>query len=96
MVSIEDIDRMLERRDVDGLIGCLNNRNASVRWNAAFALGKIGDERAIPALEKMLDDYSTVGVLDETEKDWHQATVSAVAKEAIDKLKPLQQQKQKK
>ena len=43
-----------ERRCDEGLLGLLANENARVRQRAALAAGRIGDERAVPALSEML------------------------------------------
>ena len=43
---------------VDPLIDILGDEDWRVRGAAAWALGNIGDERAIPELEKLLDDES--------------------------------------
>ena len=43
---------------VDPLIETLNDEDWRVRGAAAWALGNLGDEKAIPALEKLLDDES--------------------------------------
>ena len=50
----------LSRMDeaVDPLIETLNDEDWRVRGAAAWALGNLGDEKAIPALEKLLDDES--------------------------------------
>ena len=43
---------------VEPLIETLNDEDWRVRGAAAWALGNLDDERAIPALEKLLDDES--------------------------------------
>ena len=43
---------------VDPLIEVLDNPDWRVRGAAAWALGNLNDEKAIPALEKLLDDES--------------------------------------
>ena len=43
---------------VDPLIGVLDDPDWRVRGAAAWALGNLNDEKAIPALEKLLDDES--------------------------------------
>lgn len=60
--SKPDIKELYSRRDVDGLIKALNHKEVEVRREAADALGRIGDERAIEPLiialreESMRDD----------------------------------------
>ncbi len=44
---------------VDPLIEILNDEDWKIRGAAAWALGNLGDEKAIPALEKLLDDESS-------------------------------------
>jgi HEAT repeat protein len=46
---------------VDGLIGALGDAVAAVRKQAAWALGALGDSRAVQALMKTLKD-SDAGV----------------------------------
>ena len=43
---------------VDPLIETLEDEDWRVRGAAAWALGNLGDEKAIPALENLLDDES--------------------------------------
>ena len=43
---------------VDPLIETLEDEDWRVRGAAAWSLGNLGDEKAIPALEKLLDDES--------------------------------------
>ena len=45
-----NIKELKARGDVEGLIGALEDSDADVRWKAAHALGKIGDERAVEPL----------------------------------------------
>ena len=44
---------------VDPLIETLADEDWKVRGAAAWALGNLGDEKAIPELEKLLDDESS-------------------------------------
>jgi hypothetical protein len=39
-----DIPRMLEKRDIDGIIDALRHSDATIQWQAADALGKLGQE----------------------------------------------------
>ena len=43
---------------VDPLIETLQDEDWKVRGAAAWALGNIGDKKALPELEKLLDDES--------------------------------------
>jgi len=57
-----NVDKMKASKDVEGLIKALKHRDARVRWNAADALGEIGDKRAVEALiEALRDEASAVG-----------------------------------
>ena len=51
-----NIKELKARGDVEGLIGALEDSDAGVRWKAAYALGEIGDERAIEPLIEALKD----------------------------------------
>ena len=51
-----DIDEMERKRDLNGLLRALKYRDAGVRTRAAWALGGIGDKRAVPHLIKALKD----------------------------------------
>ena len=50
------IRSLVERRDVEGLIAALTDRNMDIRTRAAEALGDIGDERAVEPLIRALND----------------------------------------
>lgn len=45
---------------VNRLIAALNDQQAGIRWNAARALGRIGDERAVTALILVLSNDSNM------------------------------------
>lgn len=51
-----DVIELEQKKDVPALIEALKHPNESVRINAANILGKVGDERAIPALTAALAD----------------------------------------
>lgn len=53
-----NIEKLKEKRDVEGLIKALKDKNEIVRENAAEALGDIGDERAVEPLLKVLKTRS--------------------------------------
>lgn len=59
-----DIDQMIEKGDVDGLVSALDHEDFYVRRDAAWGLKQVGDHRAVPALiktlkyEKWQDDYT--------------------------------------
>ena len=58
---VEDAKGQLELKGeeaVDPLIDALSSRKKNIRLNAATLLGAIDDEKAIPALEELLDDES--------------------------------------
>lgn len=57
-MGIEDmsIDELLRLRDVPGMIEALKHPEGRVREKAAFVLGRVGDERAVPALTAALKD----------------------------------------
>ena len=45
-----DLDELIKRKDVDGLIGLLKDDDSSFRWQAAFTLGEIKDKGAVESL----------------------------------------------
>ncbi len=51
-----DIERLKEKGDVDGLIKALSHKKASVRRDAAVAVGALGDARAVDPLTAALRD----------------------------------------
>ena len=57
-MGIEDLslDELIQQKDVPGLIEALKHPEGRVREKAAFVLGRVGDERAIPALAAALKD----------------------------------------
>ena len=57
-MGIEDlsINELIQQKDMPGLIEALKHPEGRVREKAAFVLGRVGDERAIPALTAALKD----------------------------------------
>lgn len=53
-----DIKKMIEKKDVDGLIKALKDEN--VRMRVAEALGKIGKQAVEPLINAHKDEYSDV------------------------------------
>ncbi len=51
-----DIEKLMEKKDVKGLIKALKYEDSYIRMFAAIALGEIGDERAIAPLTQSLKD----------------------------------------
>jgi HEAT repeat protein len=51
-----DVNELLNRRDLEALIAVLDRREAKLRADAAVALGRLGDPRAIDDLMPVLDD----------------------------------------
>ena len=56
MLAARRIDKLKERRDVYGLIVALWHKRQSQRRRAAFALGVLGDRRAVAPLIGALGD----------------------------------------
>jgi len=48
-----DVDRMMNERDIDGLIAALQDADEFARSDAALALGAIGDQKALGPLDRM-------------------------------------------
>lgn len=53
---------MRRKRDIDGLVGALSDRDTIVRLTAAEALGIVGDERALEVLERLKFSDPDTGV----------------------------------
>jgi len=51
-----DVKSLRERGDVEELVKALSHGDWHVRWEAAEALGELGDRRAVPALIGALED----------------------------------------
>jgi HEAT repeat protein len=51
-----DVNELLNRRDLHALLAVLDRREAKLRVDAAEALGRLGDPRAISGLVAALDD----------------------------------------
>ncbi|WP_214020156.1 HEAT repeat domain-containing protein [Methanoculleus sp.] len=62
MTQRKNIDTMRRKRDVDGLVEALLDPAESVRLTAAEALGTVGDERALEALERLKFSDPDAGV----------------------------------
>jgi HEAT repeat protein len=73
-----------DRRAVEPLIDALHVRDSSLRFYATRALGKLGDERALPALE-WARDHDTQPILDR--KSIRGKSVSDAAIKAIEWIK---------
>jgi hypothetical protein len=50
--SKPDIDQLIEKKDLEGLIGALEHKDSSIVAAAANALGNLGDQRAVKPLKK--------------------------------------------
>jgi HEAT repeat protein len=57
-IFVPNVETMGGRRDLRGLIDALSYPNPAVRRDAAIALGKIGDVRAVEPLKILLIDRS--------------------------------------
>ena len=56
-----DPSKLLERKDLQGLLKALAHKDSVVRWRAAEALGALGDSRAVePLIAALKDQGSTV------------------------------------
>ncbi|MDK2890163.1 MAG: hypothetical protein PWR21_795 [Methanoculleus sp.] len=62
MTQRKDIDTMRRKRDIDGLVEALSDPAEIVRLTAVEALGTVGDERALEALERLKFSDSDTGV----------------------------------
>ena len=52
----KDLIKIVENRDIDGLINALGHKDGFIRYNAAEALGEFGGEIAVDPLIKTLND----------------------------------------
>ncbi len=56
-----NVERLREKKNVKGLIKALRHKDWHVREEAAWALGGIGDARAVePLIQALMDEYSVV------------------------------------
>jgi len=56
-ITVTNIEELVEKKDVEGLIKALKDKDINVRDGAAEALCKVGDERAVePLTEALLKD----------------------------------------
>lgn len=53
MATLDDIDTMRDKRDIDGLIRALEDEDEFVRSQAALSLGTIADPKAREPLDQM-------------------------------------------
>jgi len=51
-----DIGKLKEKKDVDGLIKALRDKDSDIRLEVAYALGEIKDKRAVEPLIQALKD----------------------------------------
>jgi HEAT repeat protein len=58
MVTVSDVMKMKERKDVGGLIRALQDRDIAVRAEAASSLGQLGDQKAVVPLISSLQNDS--------------------------------------
>jgi hypothetical protein len=56
-----NVEKMLAKKDVEGLIKALRHKEANVRAKAAQALGKVGDVRAVKPLISAMKDAALLG-----------------------------------
>ncbi len=82
MTQRRDIDTMRRKRDVDGLIGALSDRDTIVRLTAAEALGIVGDERALEVLERLKFSDPDTGVRRAASSAHAQVVARLAAREA--------------
>lgn len=68
-----NVEKLREKRDVEGLMKALKHKDINVRLGAAEALGRIGDARAEKPLTEVLKDEGFY--------------VQRSAKEALEKIK---------
>ena len=76
-----DVGKMIEAKDVQGLIEALRSKNASVRVKAAKGLGAIKDTSAVDPLIQVLKD------LDETVR--HEAALALGEIQDVRAIEPL-------
>ena len=63
-----NIEELKANKDVEGLISALKDKDPNVRGDAAEALGKIGDSRAVEPLIEVLNDIVEFIAIDSLRK----------------------------
>lgn len=76
--SAEALAYIGDRRSSADLIAALSDRSPEIRFWAAFALATVGDDAAIPHLERLVDDATAISQF---------GTVGKEAREAIQEIK---------
>ena len=61
-MQIQDVDRMAENGDLEGLVRSLQEENADVRRRAAVQLGFLADGRAVEPLGRVAEADPDTGV----------------------------------
>jgi HEAT repeat protein len=83
--AIKGLGELRKTEAVESLIQALKSKSADFRYEAAIALGKIGDERALEILNGLAQkDYAQPNLTQDT------VTVAQVATEAIEQIKQRQ------
>ncbi len=62
MANLDDIDRMRDDRDVEGLIRALGDEDEFVRAQAALSLGAIADPKAKEPLDRLRSEDPSASV----------------------------------
>ena len=55
-----NVEKLADKKDVEGLIKALKYKDEYVRWFAAVALGKIGNAKAVEPLIQALQDEDEI------------------------------------
>lgn len=58
--GLSDVEKLVEEKDVAGLIKALSYKDGNIRQLATEALGEIGDQRAVDPLIKKINDIDNV------------------------------------
>ena len=67
MTTMDDVDRMRDSRNVEGLIDALYDEDEFVRAQAALSLGSIADPKAKEPLDAMRNEDPSVSVREAAE-----------------------------
>jgi hypothetical protein len=89
--TVAALEQIGDHRAIPSLIEATRHADPFVRFDAAWVLGELGDEQAVPALRALLEDQTKPQELDEHGRPIHSTSysVGVQAKKALKKIHRL-------